>query len=378
MKTTMKINSIVKTLISGITITVLSTIKANALELPKAAVISCDIKETVLAAEQATSLLRMEFEKIQQYEMSDRYEVNNKIKADPDVKQGECFSKSCLVYVGQLLKVDYAISATVESYKSFMNVNIRVINVKEDKIEKTYTADFVNLPEKLQLIFEVAVSEMYQKKLDENLVKSLKQTPDIENAINNPDQTRLNLSGPRFGATFFTGKSAKILMDDENKGGYDLAYPGMFQFGYQFEKQYLNEGNIQGLFEVIPMISGMDQGKIIPSLTLLHGIRSNSQGWEFAFGPTITLSTIASGYYDAEGTWKLKEEWVSADKNPYQIISRMDSRGDYQLNPGFVMAFGKSFKSGKMNIPVNAFIIPSRSGMRIGMSFGFNAKRDAK
>ena len=36
---------------------------------------------------------------------------------------------------------------------------------------------------------------------------------------------------------------------------------------------------------------------------------------------------------------------------------------------------GKTFKSGKLNIPVNVYVIPSKDGIRMGASFGFNAKR---
>ena len=57
----------------------------------------------------------------------------------------------------------------------------------------------------------------------------------------------------------------------KNVGGFD-AYPAMFQFGYQFEKQYLNEGNFQALFEFIPMISGLEQNTFIPSFTLMNGL----------------------------------------------------------------------------------------------------------
>ena len=52
----------------------------------------------------------------------------------------------------------------------------------------------------------------------------------------------------------------------------------------------------------------------------------------------------------------------------------MDSRGDYALNTGFVFAVGRTFKSGKLNIPVNLFFIPSKHGSRAGISVGFNGK----
>ena len=59
----------------------------------------------------------------------------------------------------------------------------------------------------------------------------------------------------------------------------------------------------------------------------------------------------------------------------WEAESRFDSRGERQFDTGFVFAVGKSFKSGKLNIPVNAFFIPRRDGNRIGISVGFNAKK---
>ena len=60
--------------------------------------------------------------------------------------------------------------------------------------------------------------------------------------------------------------------------------PIMTQFGYQMEWQYLSAGNLQALVEVIPLISGMDQGRFIPSLTLMNGFRHSKTGVEIAFG----------------------------------------------------------------------------------------------
>ena len=69
-----------------------------------------------------------------------------------------------------------------------------------------------------------------------------------------------------------------ILQARESGGGFN-ANPLMFQFGYQFEVQYLNQGSFQALFEFIPMITGLDQGKFLPSISVLNGMRSNISGW---------------------------------------------------------------------------------------------------
>ncbi len=148
----------------------------------------------------------------------------------------------------------------------------------------------------------------------------------------------------------------------------------MFQFGYQFEVQYLNEGNYQALFEFLPTITGFNQNVFIPSITIMNGFRDNKHGWEIAFGPTFNVVSKADGYY-ANNSWHLKNEWHDTTSNPNPIVQRMDSRGDYELQAGFIIAIGKTFKSGKLNIPVNLYIVPNKDGIRMGASFGFNAKR---
>jgi len=58
----------------------------------------------------------------------------------------------------------------------------------------------------------------------------------------------------------------------------------------------------------------------------------------------------------------------------YNVESRIDSRGIPKLNSAFVIAAGRTLKSGKLNVPINVYFIPQRSGFRYGLSFGFNAK----
>ena len=56
----------------------------------------------------------------------------------------------------------------------------------------------------------------------------------------------------------------------------------------------------------------------------------------------------------------------------FDVVKRLDSRGNLVTVPSFVVAIGKTFKSGKLNIPVNAFFIPNSDGHRFGISVGFN------
>jgi hypothetical protein len=174
----------------------------------------------------------------------------------------------------------------------------------------------------------------------------------------------------------------------ESEGGFESA-PIFFNFGYQFESQYLNQGRVQGLFEFIPSVTGLEQGLTIPSLTILHGIRDNHTGFEFAFGPTFGFAPYASGYYDDNNKWNLEHEWEEQQynpndtnqqilPNPYQIVKRLDSRGEYELTTGFLIGLGFSIKSGTINIPVNFYTVLQQKSMRAGISLGINARKNKR
>lgn len=315
------------------------------------------------------------FERKDTLELVDKY--NSTFFADRN-KQfvNSCFGKLCLVEIGNTIGSEKMLSGGVERYGKTIVVTLRLIDVRSKTIEKTYVKEFLNFPEEIQNIISVSMRQMFDYPVSKDLISKLTEPAEFDKTINNPGKDRLCLDGPRLGGVFYTGDMAARLMESKASGGFD-AIPLMFQFGYQFEKQYLNEGRFQALFEFIPMITGVDQGYFIPSITLLHGFRDNIHGWEFALGPTINLVTTSKGYYDQSNNWQLESNWETNNgvaKNPFPVSERLDSRGDFTAHTGFVFAVGRTFKSGKLNIPVNVFCIPGRHGSRIGISVGFNAK----
>jgi hypothetical protein len=321
--------------------------------------------------------VRVETEKLDMFEVKDKYDVQQ-ILADNKLEVTNCFGKNCLVEVGKLLKCDKMLTGTVEYLGKYITVTYRLIDVTNSSTEKTYVHEFLNLPQEIQTMIKLSVAEMFGKEIDRNELDKLSKPFAFDNATNNPQIDRLRLDGPRMGFVTFTGDLYTRMRDPKEIGGFE-ALPAMFQFGYQFEKQYLNEGKVQALVEFIPLITGLDQGFFIPSFTLLHGLRSNIDGWEFAFGPTFGFMPFTYGYFDGDKNWHLEHEWYNDPANydvpnPYKSQYRIDRRGTYKLNTGFVLAVGRTFKSGKLNIPVNAFATPSKYGWKFGVSFGFNAK----
>lgn len=315
------------------------------------------------------NMVRTELDRLGKFEVIDRYDIDYLLK-NAGITTENCFGKQCLVDVGKKIKADKMMTGTVELYGEQIVINLKLIDVGSATVEKTQVLEFLNLKGQLPTMVGMTVKKMFDQTVDVEAMTKLTKKFDYESSVNNPENDRLNLSGPRMGFTYFTGQTASILKESKNVGGYN-AYPLMFQFGYQFEVQYLNQGNFQALFEFIPIITGLDQGKFLPSISILNGMRSNVSGWEFAFGPVFYLNKQAKGYVDADNKWHFGDPPTGTI---FATEHRFDSRGDPAFDAAFVFAVGKSFKSGKLNIPVNAFFIPRRDGHRLGISMGFNAK----
>ncbi|MCE3228277.1 MAG: hypothetical protein K0S32_2828 [Bacteroidetes bacterium] len=340
-------------------------------------VLNIDAKNVGADAVTMGNMVRIELEKLDTFAVMDRYDVQYLVEKNK-ISVANCYGQTCLTEVGQIIGAEKMFGGTIEQMGKTIMVTYRLIDVKEKRIEKTYVHEFLNLPEEIQNIVKLSIAEMFGRKYDNALMDKLSKKYEFDNSNNNPNQERLRLDGPRMGFVSYTGGLYDRIQEGKNSGGFD-AFPAMFQFGYQFEKQYLNEGKVQALFEFVPMITGLDQGYFIPSATLLHGIRSNINGWEFAFGPTFNLMPFAYGYYDESGNWNLNSDWNKSPENagitnPHETTKRLDSRGVYELRSSFVLAAGRTFRSGKLNIPVNAFVIPGKDGWRFGLSFGFNSK----
>ena len=345
---------------------------------PSIAVIDVDVRGHKMNGAQAIQFAINELMRINQYEVMDRYDIEYLSKRDTLSLTG-CFSKICLKEIGAKLKVDKMFTGSISQLGDNLNITLRILDVKSGVFELVKIKEFLIIPGSELQMMRICLNEMFNLPNDQDMVNKLTQRTEFDNTINNPYTLRLRSDGPRMGATFATGYLSDVLTRPESEGGYN-GNPYMFQFGYQFEKQYLNEGNFQALFEFIPMITGLDQGQFIPSVTLLNGLRNNTNGWEFAFGPTFSLSKYTDGYLNDQnqfiinatgGNRTLEEEAQSLGKS---VESRPDSRGITQITYGFLFAAGKTIKSGKLNLPVNIFVVPGKNGLRFGVSMGWNGK----
>ena len=339
---------------------------------PLVAVFHIDTKGLNYDPVQMGNLVRLELEKTAQYRLIDRYDLDYLIEKN-DLKLAGCYGALCLSGIGKVLNLDLILSGSVELAGDMIITHFRLINVKTEQIERSIIRQYLNIPKEVPEMVSLTIKEFYELPINAEVKRKLTKQNDFDNMVNNPTEYRLASDGPRMGFTVFTGTSANRIRESKSKGGYD-AFPMMFQFGYQFEKQYLNQGRYQALFEFIPMITGIDQQLFIPSLTIMNGFRDNFKGWEIAFGPTFSFVRSREWAEGSDGTlYDIGTFGVQAPDGA-TITDRLDSRGLPALTSGFIIAFGRTFKSGHMNLPINGYVIPSNNGARFGISFGFNAK----
>ena len=136
------------------------------------------------------------------------------------------------------------------------------------------------------------------------------------------------LNGPRIGITLLAGGVADKARDEYHVN------PFLTQFGWQFETRLFRlPSGTAGLFEFVPLIGGLEQGKFLPSLNALFGIRG-PKGLEFGVGPNVT-----------------------------------------PLGTNIALTLGTSFQSSGINFPVNLAVVPGNGGARISLLVGFNTRR---
>ncbi len=343
----------------------------------RVAVLAIDSKGTTLDIAQLANITRVEMERLDQYEVLGKFDLEEKAKNN-GINLADCYGKDCLIRAGRLINADFILTGSIDLYTQSIMISYRMIRVKDSTVYKSTVGEFGNYPQEIQAMIRITLQRMHNIPFDEQLNSKLTKKFDYENPINEPMVNQLNLTGPRMGMTYIFGPDGKTMKASTDVGGFGLN-PLMFQLGYQFEKQYLNGGVYQALFECIPIITGIDQSKFIPSVALVNGLRNNKNGLEFGIGAIVSLTTIARVFRGSDGNYYPVDSWTLApnqlEKPTKGIVERFDSRGNTKLMTAIIIAFGKSFRTGSLNVPVNCWIMPQKDAIRVGISVGFNSKR---
>jgi len=380
---------IMKTISKAICMGLIATLfsfNVNAQLRETVAVLNIDTKGVILDPESMGYLVRLELEKTGVYNVMDKYDIADIVEQNKlDISR--CYSKSCLMEVGKSLGVRKMVTGRAERFGEKIVITLRLINVQTGEISNSDATEYLNLPIEIQKMVEISVKNLLG--IDNDLTKvNLLVAYDLP--INSP-MTTLKLNGPRMGISYISDKAGERLQAPRTEGGYDM-YPITTQFGYQWETQYLSSGDFQALFECVALIGGLESGQLVPSVALLNGFRDNKTGLEFAFGPVVKIVKTSNGYYEntlgngnpGDGKWHQNKEWaqdtinwIEGDannfvENPNTIFTLPDSRGATKLTANLVLAIGRTFKSGYLNVPINLYVIPKKNATIYGMSIGFN------
>lgn len=336
-------------------------------------------------------ILQLELSKLNQYSVFDAFDMEEVYQRDSSYRNN-CLSKSCLVAFGKELDADYMLTGSYDLLANKIVITLKMIDVKNNSMYKSGLREFTNQEKELQRMTEVVLKEMLGIPVNNELVDQLKFDNDI---ITKSSVGKVSNSGPRVGVGFMTGDFYEFATRSKAQGGMDIV-PAISMIGYQLEAQYVGTDNFSALAEFILNVNGLEQGKFLPTLSILNGFRFGKAGWEFAFGPGFTLTRTSNGFFDTQGAYGAKDQYYSvsgwdSDWNNYissnnlasddymnlgyTLEETLDERADVKGAFMFVMAFGRTFKAGALNIPVNIFYSSRGKGGIAGVSVGFNVTK---
>lgn len=381
-----------KTKITILLVSALIAFQSNSQTPKEIAVANPSVSQLYATPEICAKLLRYELGKIDSYAVYDEFEMNVAYDKDSSF-QTNCHHKQCLIDLGKAIKVDLIATGNFDRLGDKIIITLKIINVNDGQIISSKTREFDNQEKEMQRMVEIIVKEMHGIDVDKELIDRLKFNNEL---ILTDNVGKVNNSGPRIGYGFMLGSYGEFATRPESQGGLDI-FPGVSMIGYQAEIQYVGTENFSALFEFVANIAGLDQGVFIPSVSVLNGMRFGKKGWEIAFGPGFGIAKVSKGFFDTqgligdEGNYINQEDWnaylfsLPTEERPtspeelyseYNFDSKYgDTRGHTIISTNFVFAFGRTFKAGALNIPVNAFYSARKGGGLAGVSVGFNVMK---
>jgi len=266
-----------------------------------------------LTSQLAAKMIQLELIKIDKFLVYDEFDMAEVLQGNVKYTQ-DCYGLHCLTAMGKELKVDYVISGSFTNLGNKIAISLKWIDVKNEKLYKSVVREFDKQEEEIQRMVKVLLLELNDMEIDQYLKERLKFQNEM---IVSNDVGKVNNSGPRVGYSVMVGSFNEFATRSESQGGLNI-FPGVSNIGYQFEEQYVGTENFSALIEGIVNISGLEQGRFLPSASILNGFRFGKAGWEFAFGPSFTLKRTSDGFFDTEnrfgngeGAYFSKSDWES-------------------------------------------------------------------
>ncbi len=375
--------------------------------LPSIAVANPNVNALSIKPESGSKMMRLELIKMNKYKVYDEFDMADVLKAK-EVYRTQCYGQNCLVGLGKELNVDYVMCGSLDGLGNKIVVTIKIVDVKNQTIFKSAVREFDNQEIEMQRMIEIILKEMHGLQSDKVVQDRLAFKNEL---ITSNNVGKINNSGPRIGGAALVGSLSEFATRPESQGGLGIA-PFVSMIGYQLEGQYVGTENFSALIEGIVNVSGLEQGQFIPSLTIMNGFRFGKGGWELAFGPGFGVKSTSNGFFDTdnlfgeENRYFSQSDWdefasrtygsdpqynqngiftpptpqdLSNNKDGYDFnSSHYDNRGKKWVNTSFVFAFGRTFRAGSLNIPVNIFYSSQKGGGYTGINVGFNVQKSKK
>lgn len=351
---------------------------------PTIAVANPNVNGLTLKPESVAKMMRLETIKLQKYKVYDEFDMADVLKAKEEFRT-QCYGQNCLIKLGAELNVDYVMCGSIDGLGNKIAVTVKIVDVKNQTLYKSAVKEFDNQETEIQRMFEILLYEMHGFTVDKIIADRLAFKNEI---ITSNNIGKINNSGPRIGGAALVGTLNEFATRPTSEGGLDIA-PFVSMIGYQFEGQYVGTENFSALVEGIVNVSGLEQGKFLPSFTLMNGFRFGKSGWEFAFGPRLSIKHTSEGFFDTDklysqsGKYFSESDWLkyAANNNNvalsenYVFEENLDMRGSAKLSTSFVIGFGRTFRAGSLNVPVNIFYTSQKGGGFAGVNVGFNVQK---
>jgi hypothetical protein len=341
-----------------------------------------NIENIEVSREIVAKLIQIELIKIETYKVYDEFDMQEAMQQNKKFEEN-CYGKNCLTELGKQIKADYILSSSLLSFGNRIVVTMKIMDIHTTEVVKTNVMEFVDQKDEIQRMMRMLIRHMHDIAVHPETMSKIAHD---SKPVVKTDVYEIDNTGPRIGYSLFSGELHEFATRDSRQGGLDI-FPGATLIGYQFEKQYIGTENFSALGEILVTVSGLEQGVAIPSITLMHGIRFGKGGWELAFGPGFGLAQKSEGFFDTEGVygnqgkyWTLNEFQNSTfydseimNDPAYEVDEYLDNRSNtFRLNTRFVLAAGRTFQMGALNVPVNIFYSNMRNSGMIGLSVGFN------
>lgn len=352
-------------------------------QVPTIAVANPNVNGLTVKPESVAKMMRLEAIKLNKYKVYDEYDMADVLKAKEEYRS-QCYGQNCLLKLGAELNVNYVMCGSVDGLGNKIALTIKIVDVKNQTLYKSSVKEFDNQETEIQRMIEILMYEMHGFTVDKVIADRLAFKNEV---ITSNNIGKINNSGPRIGGAALVGSLNEFATRSTSEGGLDIA-PFVSMIGYQFEGQYVGTENFSALVEGIINVSGLEQGKFLPSFTLMNGFRFGKSGWEFAFGPRLSVKHTSNGFFDTDnlysqnGKYFSESDWVKYAANnqvtlneAYTFEENLDMRGSSKLSTSFVVGFGRTFRAGSLNVPVNLFYTSQKGGGFAGINVGFNVQK---